>query len=72
MTAVTTWLIDRGDGVEVERGPQAMNDFFKGLTVVSLGICAGACLGALGYSALDALFPQQTEASLAVMVAKAL
>ena len=49
-----------------------MNDFFKGLTVVSLGICAGACLGALSYSALDALFPQQTEASLAVMVAKTL
>ena len=49
-----------------------MNDFFKGLTVVSLGICAGACLGALSYSALDALFPHQTEASLAVMVARTL
>ena len=72
MTAVTSWFIDCGDGVGVERSPQAMNDFFKGLTVVSLGICAGACLGALSYSALDALFPQQTEASLAVMVAKPL
>ena len=47
-----------------------MNDFFKGLTVVSLGICAGACLGALGYSALDALFPQPSEAYLAVMAAR--
>ena len=47
-----------------------MNDFFKGLTVVGLGMVAGACLGALGYSALDVLFPQPSEASLAVMVAR--
>jgi len=58
--------------VGVERSPQAMNDFFKGLTVVGLGMCAGACLGASTFFALDALFPQPTEASLAVMLAKAL
>ena len=49
-----------------------MNDFFKGLTVVGLGMCTGACHGASTFFALDALFPQPTEASLAVMVAKAL
>ena len=70
MTGVITWFIDCGDGVGVERSPQSMNDFFKGLTVVGLGMVAGACLGALGYSALDVLFPQPSEASLAIMVAR--
>ena len=46
-----------------------MNDFVKGVTVVGLGTFVGACLGASLFFAIDALSPQQTEASLAVMVA---
>ena len=72
MTGITTWFVDRGDGVGAERSPQTKNDFFKGLTVVSLGTFAGACLGASLFFAIDALSPQKTEASLAVMVANAL
>ena len=69
MTGVTTWFVDRGDGVGVEKSPQAMSDFVNGVTVVSLGTFVGASLGASLFFAIDALSPQQTEASLAVMVA---
>ena len=65
MTGVTTWVVDWGDGVGVDRS-EAMVDFFKGLGSVCLGTLAGAGLGAALFFVVDASLPKQADAASAV------
>jgi len=72
MTAVITWVVDFGDGDEIVRRYQTMNDFFRGLGIVGLGTLVGCGLGAALFFAVDASFPKQADAAPAVTVANPL